>query len=250
MDPFLAILVDKGNLSEDANPPLRAYLKTLEGVDAEAIDIAPVVDNARLLLERWTNPEIPRNLRPSAKDMFYNIVAMMRGMTIAQAEAAAREVYSHGVGRYPPWRTRSFADKDGCSMRMLIARMKERGIEVYLLSATLDVLAREGGRVLGIPPERVLGSLLEVRDGKYTGQVRDSTYNAKGAIVRQWLSAPPLVAFGDSPNSDFPMLLEVAGASFMVNPRPEFLERDKNESGSRFVALWFDGTEQELAIQP
>jgi hypothetical protein len=42
------------------------------------------------------------------------------------------------------------------------------------------------------------------------------------------------------------MLLEAAGASFMVTPRPELTARDEAEAGSRFVALWFDGTEAEL----
>jgi phosphoserine phosphatase len=246
MDPFLAALAQSGYLQEDANPALRDYLTTLAGTDPSAINAAPVHANAQLLLERWTQPEVPDELRPSAKDMFYNIVRLMRGMTEEQATEVARAVFDTGASPFRPWLQRAFADNDGCHMRAIIDKMQARGIQVYLLSATLDVLAYASGRALGVPRERVVGSILEVRDGRYTGEVRDSAYYTKGAIARQWLPVPPLLVFGDSPHSDFSMLLEAAGASFMVNPRPELTARDEAEAGSRFVALWFDGTEAEL----
>jgi len=249
MDPFLAALVKLEIIQEDANPKLREYLKTLKETDAAAIDAAPVGENARLLLDRWTKPEIPKDLRPSAKDMFYNIVSLMRGMTVAQAEAAARALYTEGAEPYPPWLQRAYADNDGCTMRRIIDMMQARNIDIYLLSATLDVLAWEGGRALGVPRDKVVGSLLEIQDGKYTGEVRDSAYYTKGDIVRQWLPAPPLLVFGDSPSSDFSMLLEAAGVSFMINPRPKLTARDEAEAGSRFVAIWFDGTEDELPAE-
>ena len=121
---------------------------------------------------------------------------------------------------------------------------------MYLLSATLDVLAWEAGKQFKVPRERVLGSLLEVKDGRYTGRVKDSAYYTKGAIVRQWMSAPPMIVFGDSPSSDFSMMLEAAGVSFMVNPRPKFLVLDEADANSRFVAVWFDSVEATLESKP
>ena len=84
---------------------------------------------------------------------------------------------------------------------------------------------------------------LELEDGRYTGEVKESTYYTKAAIVRQWLPAPPFLSFGDSPSSDFRMLLETSGVAFMVNPRPQLLERDVKEARSAMVSLTFDSTE-------
>jgi len=246
MDPFLAGLAESDGLTEQGNTELRIYLKTLPEVDAAAVDAASVKENAALLLQRWTSPDVPEELRPSAKDMFYNIVTMMNGMTVTDAQKVARQVYEKGAGPFGPWKLRTFANKGGCGMRDIIARMEDRGIEVYLLSATLDVLAVEGAKGYSIPEARALGSVLEVVDGKYTGKVKDSAYYAKGAITRQWLPAPPLVAFGDSPSSDFTMLQESAGLGFLVNPREKLLAQDQNDAGGRLVALPFDGTEADI----
>jgi hypothetical protein len=203
-----------------------------------------------MLLDRWSNHELPKEMRINAKDTFYGIVGLMRGLTPAEAAGAAAKAYDTGAARFPAWKNNIFADGDGCGMRQVVTRLQKRGVKVYLLSATLDVLAWEGGRLLGVPREQVLGSLLELKDGKFTGEVRDSTYYTKGAIVRQWLDAPPLLAFGDSPTSDFSMLLEAAGAGFMINPRDSLVRRDREEAGARLVAVVFDGTEGAPAGAP
>ena len=89
-----------------------------------------------------------------------------------------------------------------------------------------------------------------MKDGRYTGEVADSTYYAKGAITRQWLKAPPLFAFGDSARSDFTMVVEAAAAGFMVHTRPDFVARDDKEAGGRLVGLNFDLTEAALGTRP
>ncbi len=250
MDPFLAVLVEDGVPREDANPKLREFLKTLAGTDAAKIDAAGIIENTKMLLDRWSNTDLPKEQRISAKDTFYNIVVAMRGMTEAAAKKAARKAFEKGAGKFPGWLSKLFTDGGGCGMRQLLERVRARGIDIYFLSATLDVLAVEGGRLLGVSEDRVLGSILAMSDGRYTGEVRDSTYFAKGAITRQWLPAPPLLAFGDSPRSDFTMLLEAAGVGFMINPRDRLLEKDKEEANSRFVAVDFEGTEGDAGGTP
>lgn len=246
MDPFLAALIDLKLPRAEANLQLQAFLKTLDGVDGAAVDGNSVLDNARLFLARATDPSLPKAARVNAKDSFYNIVGLLQGLSPQDARAAARHAYEEGAGAFPAWPGRFFADSDGCSMRRVVATLQERGVEVYLLSATLDPLALEGGRQLGVPAQRVLGSLLEIKDGRFTGKVRDSTYYTKAPIVRQWLPAPPLLAFGDSPTSDFMMLLEATGAAFMINPRAKLTDRDRAEAGGRMVPVRFEGIESTV----
>ncbi len=246
MDPFLAVLVEERLPRPDANPKLIAFLKTVPGVDTAQVERNDVVANAKLLLERSTDAKLPAEQKVSTKDSFYNIVALLKGMPVAEAERAARRVFAQGSTRYPPWSTQLFADRDGCGMRRIIKTLQKRGVRVYLLSAGLDVLSWAAADALGVPRHDALGSLLAVHDGAYTGEVRDSTYATKAPVTRQWLVAPPILVFGDSPQSDFDMMLEAAAAAFMVNPRPAFQERDDKEAGGRFVAVSFDGTEKDL----
>lgn len=250
MDPFLAVLLDQGWVSKHANASLKVYLKSLDLEEASPgktidMDTRSALENAKLLLDLWTDPNTPKTSRPDAKNMFFQIVGMMQGMTVAQGQEAARAVFETGSSRYPAWNTKFFHDADGCSMPRLVHSMHNKGIQVFFLSATLDVLAKMGGRMLDVPMDRVIGSVLEVEDGRYTGKVVASTYYSKAPITRQWLPAPPMFAFGDSPTSDFPMLLESFGLGVMVNPRPALQQKEKIEADDRFVAVWFDMESEE-----
>lgn len=249
-DAFLAALIDLELPRRASNVPLAAFLATVPGVDREAVARNGVLANAALLLRHATDPGLPEEQRISAKDSFYNLVALLAGVNVAEARAAARRAVHVGTRAFPAWKSRLFADRDGCSMTELVASLRARGIEVYLLSATPDLLVEEAARLFGLPAGRALGSVLEIEHGRYTGRVRDNPYDAKGPLTRQWLAAPPLLAFGDSPGSDLPMLLEATGAGFMVNPRPAFFDRDRSEARSRLVAVTFDGIDAELARVP
>jgi phosphoserine phosphatase len=245
-DVFLATIIERKLPRPEANLALQQFLGTVAGVDAKQVLANDVLANARILFDRSIDLGLPEAERVSSKDSFYNIVQLLRGVSIEDGRAAARQAIEIGAGPYPAWKSRVFADGDGCGMADVLARLANEGVAVYLLSATPEVLVQEAGRLFGIPAERALGSTLEVEAGRYTGRVRENTYYSKGPLTRQWLPAPPIVAFGDSPTSDFAMLLEATAAGFMVNPRPPFLERDTKEAGARLVQLEFDGTLAEL----
>lgn len=241
MDPFLAVLVEHSLIKPQAHPRLKQFLKNLRGVPADEVDANDVQNNARWLLDIYTGRAPPGPSAISNKDMFYLIVGLLEGTTPAEAQRAAKLAYTSGAGPYPAWQSRIFADsQSSCSMRTVIETLQEDGVHVYLLSATLDVLAWEAGHLLGVPEKRVLGSLLEIHNGRYTGEVRDSTYYTKGAIVRQWLAAPPILVFGDSPWSDASMMREAFGGVFMINPRPSLEELDEKKAGGQWAAVWFD----------
>lgn len=246
MDPFLAVLIERKLIRDAANPKLQELLSKLSGIDRAAVANNSALKNATLLLSLWSDATLAEAAKPSAKDMFYLIVTMLAGVSTAEGAAAAAATFTTGALRFAAYRTQIYDDHDGCGMRRVVRLLNERGIEPHLLSATFDLLAVEAARQLGIPTDRAVGSVLEVKDGHYTGEVKDSAYYTKGAIVRQWLEAPPLFAFGDSARSDFSMLAEAAGLGFMIHGRPDFVARSKEEAGGRLVAVEFDGTEASL----
>ena len=241
-DAFLAMLIERGLLREEANPPLRAFLRTIEGINREEVDANDTTANARILLGLITVPNVSGARAPvSAKDAFFTIVRLLRGLDEQAVSEAAHAVFAEGVAPWGPWKQR-IAAAPGCSMAEIVSILQQRGIDVYLLSATLDVLAVAGADVLNVPRQRVLGSILERHGGVYTGNVTLNTYEIKAPIVRDWVGMPPLFAFGDSPTSDFPLLAETMGVAFMVNPRSRLLQRDEEEAGSRMTAVTFPTT--------
>jgi phosphoserine phosphatase len=230
----------------EANAALKAFLKTVPGVDAALVERHDVLQNAELLFERATSRDIPEAQRISDKDSFYSLVALLEGVTVTDAREAARVAVYQGAHGLPPWKTRVLAEA-GCTTAQIVHSLIARGVEVFFLSATPDLMVEAAAELFGLGPGHALGSVLEVEQGRFTGRVKDNPYAIKASIARQWLPSPPLLAFGDSPTSDFPMLLEATGAGFMINARPTFLTRDTTEAGGRLVTLRFEHTVAELA---
>lgn len=240
MDPFLARLIEGRYLSSQANNRLRDVLKTLPDVATDKVDAADVFENARLLLALWTSPKVAEKSRPSAKDVFQITVELMAGLPLDKAQSIAHDVFNTASQGFEPYSEYFFDDEThACPAPRLIEILQKRGVDVYLLSATPDLLAMEAAKILKVPLDHVLGSVLETQNGHYTGRVLASTYSIKGAIARQWLKAPPVFSFGDSPDSDFSMFQETMGVAFMLNPRPAMQARDKNEAFGKIVALWY-----------
>lgn len=245
-DVFMAAIIALGLPRPEANPALKAFLKTVPGVDAAMVERNSVLQNAELLFGRATSHDISEAQRISDKDAFYSLVALLEGVSVADAREAARVAVQQGAHGLPPWKTRVLAEPR-CSTAQLVGSLLARGVDVYFLSATPDVMVEAAAELFGLLPGHALGSALEVEGDRYTGRVKDNPYAIKAPVVRQWLPSPPLVAFGDSPTSDFPMLLEATGVGFMINPRPTFLTRDATEAGGRLVSLRFEHTVSELA---
>jgi phosphoserine phosphatase len=246
-DVFMAALVTLKLLHDEGNDALKAFLVTVPGVDRGAIERGDVHQNAELLYQLAADPGIPEEHRVSNKDSFYTLVGAMRGLTVEEAREAARVAVWQGAHGLPAWKTRILADHTGCTQMRVVKALLSSGVDVYFLSATPQVMVEAAGELFGLARGHSLGSILEIKDGRYTGLVADNSYSIKGAITRQWLPAPPILAAGDSPTSDFPMLLEATGAGFMINPRPAYFKRNATEAFGRLTALVFDGTEGELS---
>lgn len=102
----------------------------------------------------------------------------------------------------------------------LVARHRERGEPVYIVSATLQEIVEELARELGF--DGALGSTCEIVDGVYTGRSLRAAHGAgKAAAVRELAEREGLdlaasTAYSDS-HTDLPFL-EAVGNPVVVNP--------------------------------
>lgn len=242
IDYFLSALVESKMVTKQAQPAMVAALLKVEGVDAQAIKKNAVQDNAALVLKHATDTSLPKAQRLNRKDGFYLVAAMLAGISKQDAYKIAERSMTQGSSGYPPLQGKFYDDPSGCSMRRIVGQLRSSGFEVYFISAGLDVLVDVAGDMLGIGPEQRIGSILEVKDAHYTGNV-ESTYMLKGTVVREWLGGPAYLAFGDSVNSDFPFMLDAAGPAFMINPDDRFKKKDQDIANGRFVEVRYEKVE-------
>lgn len=127
----------------------------------------------------------------------------------------------------------------------LVARHRERGEPVYIVSATLQEIVEELARELGF--DGALGSTCEIVDGVYTGvSLRACHGEGKAAAVRELAEREGIdlaasTAYSDS-HTDLPFL-EVVGDPVVVNPDRE-LRRVAGERGwpvLQFTELAYPG---------
>jgi HAD superfamily hydrolase (TIGR01490 family) len=114
----------------------------------------------------------------------------------------------------------------------LVARHRERGERVYIVSAALQEIVDALAEELGF--DGAVGSICEVADGRYTGRSLRACHGAgKADAVRELAAAEGIdlthsTAYSDS-HTDLPFL-EVVGNPVAVNPDRE-LRRIARERG-------------------
>jgi len=122
----------------------------------------------------------------------------------------------------------------------LVERHRERGERVYVVSATLQEIVEAIADDLGF--DGALGTVCEVRDGRYTGRALRALHaEAKADCVRalaenESLDLAECTAYSDS-HTDLPFL-EAVGHPVAVNPDRE-LRRTARERG--WPVLEFSG---------
>lgn len=241
---FLAVLAERELVRPELNPTVIDFLVKVPGVDEKAVRASSVHANLKLLYDRATDTTLPKEQRVSVKDAFFMTVRVLEGLDTKTVDHASDIAVTKGAFGAPGAMQRYHQDASGCGTAAIMAKLKARGVEQYLLSATLEPLARAAARGMGLEENHAIGSPLEIKDGRYTGNVITSIYELKGPVLRQWVAVPPIMIFGDSATSDIPMMVEAIGTGFMVNPRTEILAKDNEVAGGRLVAVTFAKPEQ------
>lgn len=105
-------------------------------------------------------------------------------------------------------------------MKELIANLKEYGFEVWILTASPEILYQKFvAEQLGIPEINILGAKCVVKDGKTTDEIilpipQD---DGKAHTIETYIKTRPLIIGGNS-RGDLDMLNESAGLKIVVNP--------------------------------
>lgn len=112
-------------------------------------------------------------------------------------------------------------------MRELLANLKEYGFEIWVLSASPELLYQQFvHRELGIPVNRILGVKSVVRNDTVTNMMvlpvpQD---DGKADAIQTFIKARPLFAAGNS-RGDMEMMNESVGLKLIVNPDDEKVEK-------------------------
>lgn len=116
----------------------------------------------------------------------------------------------------------------------LIARLRERGVQIWAVSSTNRWVVAEGIRSFGIPEDRVLAADVRVDSGLITSELIDvPTDEGKARTLRRVGVSSPDAVFGNSIH-DLAML-EIARNAFPVNPSPALLEAAAKHSWGYFM---------------
>jgi len=119
-------------------------------------------------------------------------------------------------------------------MRELLANLQQYGFEIWMLSASPELLYQQFVQEnLGIPEDRILGVKSVVSQGKITNQMvypipQDE---GKAEAIQTFIKTRPLFVGGNS-RGDLEMMNESVGIKLIVNP-----DNEKIEKGSHAGAM-------------
>lgn len=147
--------------------------------------------------------------RVSEEGMCGEMVTMHRGMTEAQLMQAATEFMDH-----------IFPGRVFAEMQELIARLQERGCDIWAVSSSNEWVIRAGVKKFGIAENRILAAKVEMENSTISDRLEcvpsgPGKPKALLEVVKNGLDA----AFGNS-RWDTEMLA-IARHAFAVNPNPD-----------------------------
>ncbi len=200
----------------------------LSKVELRRLDTNSMVERAFALKEMG---------KLKTSDVHFVCCAALRDLPVSRAHKLAQQMFELGA---KPYKNNAFdpSDGPGDSARDIITTLRNRGVEVYVLSAGLTFLVELGSAFFGIDPEHVFAADAEMRNGVFTGTVPDVFGIGKDTMVRNLIGCPPLFAFGDSPVTDILMMQQSLVRGFMIEPSAEFVAHVK-ERGENHLPVYF-----------
>jgi phosphoserine phosphatase len=154
-----------------------------------------------------------------------DIVRLFAGFTPAEVRELARATFDDEFSS--PFGTRRLGTRElprGARFIResvdLLGALTERRFEIWAVSGSNKWSVEPVFRRFGIPPERVIGIELEVRDGLLTDRAEGPLPIRGGKIdaLRRHTGRIPVLAASDSKN-DIPLLLYSAGLRVWINSR-------------------------------
>ncbi len=162
------------------------------------------------------------------------MVQIYAGLREQELREAAAQYFSEHVER------RIFPE-----MTALIAKLCERGVELWAVSSTNRWVVAEGVRRFGFPEDRVLAADVRVEKGVITTELIDvPTDEGKAETLRRVGIPTPDAVFGNSIH-DLAML-DIARKAFPVNPSPALIQAAAKRSWGYFLPESADAIEAEV----
>lgn len=157
-----------------------------------------------------------------------NRVRFLSGMTADEVQALGDRMFHE-----------KYQNKMYPEMKQLIANLENYGFEVWILSASPELLyQRFCAEQLGLPEDRILGVKSRVGEGNI---VTDelvypvSQDEGKADVVRTFIKADPLFVGGNS-RGDLEMMNTSVGLKLMINPDDK--KAEKVADGKTLKAYW------------
>lgn len=161
-------------------------------------------------------------------DFVQNRVRFLSGLTADEIQAMGNNMYH-----------KKFQNKMYPEMKALIANLENFGFEVWILSASPELLyQRFCAEQLGLPEDRILGVKSRVGEGNV---VTDelvfpvSQDEGKADVVRTFIKADPLFVGGNS-RGDLEMMNTSVGMKIMLNPDDK--KPEKVAGGKTLKEYW------------
>lgn len=145
-------------------------------------------------------------------------IAFLSGMTTEEVQRMGEDCFHEKYqGKFYP------------QMRTLLADLQEYGFEIWVVSASPELLYQQFvHEALGIPVDRILGVRSVVRNDTVTSQLVYPVPQDEGKaeVIQTFIKAKPLFAGGNS-RGDMEMMNQSIGLKLIVNP-----DDGKVESGA------------------
>lgn len=161
-------------------------------------------------------------------DFVQNRVRFLSGLTADEIQAIGNNMFHE-----------KYQNKMYPEMKALIRNLEEYGFEVWILSASPELLyQRFCAEQLGLPEDRILGVKSRVGEG---GVVTDelvypvSQDEGKADVVRTFIKADPLFVGGNS-RGDLEMMNTSVGLKIMINPDDK--KPEKVAGGKTIKQYW------------
>lgn len=125
-------------------------------------------------------------------------------------------------------------------MKELLANIKAYGIEIWIVTASPELLyQRILKEELGIPEERIIGVRSRISNNTVTGDIIKPIpqQGGKSDAIQTFIKGRPIICCGNS-RGDKEMLLESAGLRIVVNPDDNKKEKDLNNK--TFKKYWMN----------
>lgn len=158
------------------------------------------------------------------------LVEILAGLTPAQVRAAAQNTLQRELN-HPVAIEKLVLDENDAhpitvkrgiryypEMKELVKKLQRNGFDVWIISASTEVLVETAAQKIGMAPERVIGmQALTDQHGRFTDKVERFTYRqGKADAIQKLIGHNPIFAAGDS-NTDIEMLLLSSGPRLVID---------------------------------